>query len=536
MNKFTKATAFGALLLFGAAGCTDLEVKNPNDPDRGGALANPSDVESLVSGSFNSWYSATHTYYVLPLSSMSFQHSAPWANFGMHNYSLFPRASLINSPTDGNYTLIDVPWSRNYRAIAAAAEGMRAINNPETGIADQLGADRVTRANAFGKFVLGMAHASVAVLYDQGFVVDETTDLTVEQEPVSSEDVMAAAIGYFQEAIDLATANDFDIPSSWVMSGDGEDVPADEFARMAHSYRAAFRASMPRTPEERSSVDWDAVLADIDAGVEDDWFMNQDYYAGWYNSFLDYGTWESWQQIPYFLFGMGDTSGNYQTWLNTPLADRQPIIDGEDILIVTPDERFPQGSTLAEQEENPGTKLFINAYRGSNWAQAARGTWRWSYYHNYEHDPYNSWSSFVVEDIEREELDLLAAEAYYWKGDYAAAAALINKTRVAAGLNATDAAGTNTSCVPKLPDGSCGDLLEMLKWEKRLEVWHTGMVYGVPFYFDSRRWGDHYVGTTLEFPIPGGELQTLQMPSYSFGGVGGESASGGSSYAWPSEG
>jgi hypothetical protein len=71
------------------------------------------------------------------------------------------------------------------------------------------------------------------------------------------------------------------------------------------------------------------------------------------------------------------------------------------------------------------------------------------------------------------EQNLLKAEAQYRLNNHAAAAALVNVTRTAAGLNATDANGTNSSCVPRLPDGSCGGLLEMIKWERRMTSSHN---------------------------------------------------------------
>ena len=103
-------------------------------------------------------------------------------------------------------------------------------------------------------------------------------------------------------------------------------------------------------------------------------------------------------------------------------------------------------------------------------------------------------------------------------GSAAEAATLVNITRTAAGLNATDAAGTNTDCVPRLRDGTCGDLMEMMKWEKRHETRFRGLL-GAPWYFDGRGWGDLYLNTPLQFPAPCRELQVLNMlPCYSFGG------------------
>lgn len=532
-----KSTVLGALLLFGAAGCADLDVTNPNDPDRELALASASDVEALISGGFSTWFFTTYDNDLLALSTMSFQTSAPWNNFGMVPLSALPRNNLVNDPADQYYNLISLPWTNNYRALAAVADGLRSIDDASTGVAEDLGAERTLRARAFGRFVQGLAHANLAVLYDQGFVIDETTELTdaagnpIPQEAVPYTSLMNAAIDYFAEAISLSQSDAFTVPADWM----SVEVSSGQLARIAHSMRAAYRASLPRTPEERSVVDWEAVLADIDAGVTEDWIMDQAY-PQWWNSFTGYAAYPRWHQLAYPILGMADQSGNFQTWLATPIPDRHPILGGENMLIVTPDERYPQGSTVDEQKENPGSRWGIPRWLASQWSQPARGTWRWSWYYNFEYFDYAVGSDETKPAVAMEEMTLLAAEANYWLGDRATAADLVNVSRVGVGgLNPTDAVGTNTSCVPRLPSGQCGDLLEMIKWEKRNETWLDGIVMNNSWYFDARRWGDHYKGTALQFPIPARELQVLEMlPVYSFGGAEQFSAPG-STYAWPGE-
>jgi hypothetical protein len=151
------------------------------------------------------------------------------------------------------------------------------------------------------------------------------------------------------------------------------------------------------------------------------------------------------------------------------------------------------------------------AETGNTWARPDRGTWRWSWYKHTRGSEY--WSQVRVLDqpeIRVEEMSLLKAEALFHRNDREGAAAIINQTRVAAGLDPTDADGTNTSCVPKLPDGTCGGLFEMLKWEKRLENTFKGPL-GNLWYFDGRGWGDLWRGTFLHLPIPCGEAQVLGL-------------------------
>jgi hypothetical protein len=105
-------------------------------------------------------------------------------------------------------------------------------------------------------------------------------------------------------------------------------------------------------------------------------------------------------------------------------------------------------------------------------------------------------------------------------------AARVNVTRVAnGGLPAvTSAAGDQTArCVPRPLGTTCGNLFDALKWEKRMETYHTGM--GIAF-FDDRGWGDLVAQTLYHFPVPGAELDRLGISNYTFGGTGPLMASG----------
>ncbi len=540
MRYFKHLKIAGLCLALGAAACADLEVTNPNDADAARAIRTASDVESLVSGSYNTWYNGAYSYGGpgMFLSNASFQHTAPWANAAMEFYGRLPREAIVNDAADTNYGNFTSPWYASYRAISAASDGMRALAKPEIG--GQLPAADVQRDKAFGYFTLGMAHATIALLYDQGFVVDETVDISTPQEAKTYKQVMDAAMGYFDKAISLAGSGSFSIPTTWIPTD--AEVTNAELVKVAHSMKARYLAAVARTPAERAAVQWTKVIQEANAGVTANWVMDANPDNGWYFEALDYGTSPGWSEATYFVYGMADQSGNYQLWLSKPLGDKAAIIGGKDILIVTPDNRFPQGATVADQTVNEGRYLVIptNATYHTTpagvWKRPDRGTWRWSYYYNKRFYQYNGWNDFHVPEINIAEMDMLKAEGMYRAGDKAGAATLVNKWRVAAGLNATDANGTNTSCVPKLPNGNCGDLLEMLKWEKRLEGMWQGLLQA-PWYFDSRGWGDLYKGTPLQFPAPCKELQVLQMlPCYTFGGGSYPSAAPASNYKWPFEG
>ena len=229
MRALSRVKAAAAMaLLFGATACADLSVVNPNDPDAGRALANAGDVESLIAGSFNTWFAATYDYNGagLFLSNASFQHTAPWANAAMEFYGRLPRVGIVNDPADQFYGNFTWAWYRYYRSLAAVADGLRQVAN-NADIAEDLG-DDLLRAQAYGKFVQGMSHAGLAILYDQGFIVDEDTDLATAQTAVDYNALMDAAMAYFDDAIALATGADFTIPASWMTA----DVTADQLVEL----------------------------------------------------------------------------------------------------------------------------------------------------------------------------------------------------------------------------------------------------------------------------------------------------------------
>ena len=82
----------------GAVGC-DMEVINPNEPDRARALADALAVESLVSGSFQTWWE--HAQGAAPsrfYSSAASVLSASNLNYGNFDAGFLPRKPVINQP------------------------------------------------------------------------------------------------------------------------------------------------------------------------------------------------------------------------------------------------------------------------------------------------------------------------------------------------------------------------------------------------------------------------------------------------------
>jgi len=523
-------------LVVGLAGC-DLSIVNEEAPETERVLATADDVENLIAGSWLSWWNGTmglgpggsyNPGISAQMSTAAFEHSAMAANFGMIERSTIPRTPFNNNDADAFAGEYRRDYYSSYSAIRAATDGLIVINDG-LAIGD---ATRTARARAFAKFVQGLAHGTLALTYDQAIIVDETMPRSPPPTTFSPyAAVMTAALGYLQEAIDIAEANTFTLPGTWI---NGSALTSAELAAVARSYKARYRAQVARTPAERADVsaggivDWDEVIADAQAGIAADLTLDTDDNI-WVQVITEYHSLTGvWHMTHMFVVGMADTSGAYQAWIATPLESRTPFV------IQTPDLRLPRGTDAATQADATGCGTTGCANKGTyiRWfgtgghVRSDRGTWRWSFYRDVRFQAY--WDAFwqgPFPILQKVELDLLAAEGYLRTGQEALAVPIINATRTASGLSAVTTAGIpapaagSTNCVPRLPGGSCAtSLLEALKWEKRLETW--AVVYG-GWFFDGRGWGDLHQGTALHYPVPARDLQVLGQPLYTFGGVGG---------------
>jgi len=409
-------------------------------------------------------------------------------------------------------------------------------------------------------------------------VPDASTGMCLGQ-LVGYREVMDSAIAALSRSITHATttaagSDGFPLPPTWIASS--TQFTRDEFVRLVRTYRARFRANVARTPAERAAVDWAAVIQDSQNGITVDHDNITNTVTGPFKTWVDqWHTYGLWHQMTPFIIGMADVSGNYAAWIAQPLPERGT---SGPFFMVTPDLRFPQGANRAAQQADFAItscsgaaelckRYFRNRPSGSD--QLAGLGWGWS---NYDFVRYNSWATRgdagTAENgrivfFTKAELDLLEAEGHFRRGDYAAAAALINKTRtrgmvqraatdttrVAAGggvppITAFDATspvpGGPVDCVPKMPVNAshagggtvtCGNMWEALKYEKRIE---TIQSHFAAWFLDMRGWGDLAAGTPVHWAAPYQDLQARGRTAiYSTGpGAAPGSAAATSVYGW----
>ena len=549
LRNLVRCGALAGVIVLGAC---DLEVVNPNQPETVRVLATPADVESLLGTQYLRWHIGVYGNSISTVRGMadvmSFENFSSLANNGMGNVIGIPRGSLDNSIGNGfaaeHRRLYYIPSeaARTASLIIARINDGLSVGSPA----------RDSRAKAFGHFVRGIGLGYIALMYDSLAVI--TPEMTAEDpgELTDYQTAMAAALQALDDAITEANAGAaaFPLPAAWLPSS--TSMTSTEFVKLIRSYRARLRANVARTPAERAAVDWDAVIADAQNGITANHDHIMSTVTGPFDSWRrQRNVFSTWHQMSPFVIGMGDVSGGYADWLATPLNERNSFT------IVTPDLRFPQGATRAAQTADFGLpcsgdtcpRYFRNRAPANDALNGA--AWGWSPYDNVRFHPWHqsgtggtaTGGNGPLVFFTLAELDMLQAEGHIRKGAFAAAAPLINKTRVPNGLpaiTAMDGASLvpgGANCVPKKPTGAtlaCGNMLEAMKWEKRIE---THFTHFSGWFLDHRGWGDLAEGTGYHWAPPFEDLQARGRTAetiYSTGGLGlGNSGTAGpSTYGW----
>jgi hypothetical protein len=505
----------GTALVLAATACQDLEVTNPNKPDRERAAQQATSVESFVSTSFRNFYptSGHGNYPSWALSTMADEVTSGFADFGQLEPSALPRSAWNNSPVNARANVNENPWYGMYRTISSVNDALVSLNGG-TVITDATG---TARAKAVGKFMQGISHAQLAVYFDSALVVDEYVRLDTITTPqfVGYQQVSRAAISQLDSAIAVAQRGPaFTLPADgWLFQA----MSRDQLVRLANSYAARTLAYTPRTRAERAAVDWAEVIRRVDAGIQTDFapvagdssILRDDWKR--LVARVRTGPPSDYGRPSYATLGPADSTQGYVNYLNTPLTSRVAF------QITTKDRRIQSAA-------GPGSAGTYMAYNASNIFAISRGSWRFSWYSFKRYGTGSSWYTAPQPTVTVTEMNLLKAEALIRLNRAAEALPLINATRVANGqLPAVtiDGPPDEAGCVPRKASGACGSLWDALRYEKRIEL--LG-VDGTTAFFDARGWQTLPQDSFVQLPIPGRELAVLVRPLYTYGGPGGQSS------------
>ena len=498
MKKINKFLLIAFVISGVLIGCKKdvLDVPNENDPDFEKVLATPADVETLAGGLFNTiFHGEQDASGPKPMLSVAADNgTCSWGNFGMRDMSYEPRNNAWNNaPTYANNGYSKYSYDQWYSAIGSASDILTAINNGMEIVIN--GQDRTNRTKAMAKFALGLAYGNLALVYDRAHIVDEakTAEPTLAS-AVPYKDVATAALAYLDEALAL-TENSFTFPASWL--GTPSNLTGADFKKIINTSAARILAYLPRNKTELASVNWAKVKTYADAGITNDWMIQQDNNI-WYF------------EADYYLKATGwGRTDMYVAHLMEPSLPQH----WDDVA------SFPHPAKPA----NPLDKRLESdfEYLPSNDFLAARGYYHFSCYRFKRYDNVIQASFDFLgpkPTVMAEENNLLRAEARAYTGDLAGAAGIINAgTRVNRGVLAPVAAVLQ-------------NIVDAIHHERHVELYLTG---GMIQFYEMRKLDKLQKGTPLHLPIPGKTLQLLgETTYYTFGTVAKADGTGTSNAGW----
>lgn len=546
-SSLLAAAAAATVLLVG--GC-DLDVENPNAPDAQRAFSDPAGLQQLLGGAFRTWVETRGDYFgALPMTMMADNYTASWNNAAIRFYASVgvectSRCGWTNSataPEAAGGPSVESQWYGYYTVLSSANDVAKAIAGGLCFDGDNLPADcaadnTITSRNlAIAKMLQGMALAGIAMVYDSGFVVDETTDLSTPElvkalQFSSRLDVRDAAIAKFNEAHTEAGLNAWATESAWMGVGSGTVYTNTQIQRLIRTMQAELLAMYPRDASEVTAADYAQVAtfaaAGISSGTPFTWqfFIDAtgrecglDCVKTWGNAI---GTARVDTRVAEML-----TTNHVRPWPE-PAGNPCPTVPRNGDL------RVGDGSYGPTNNYNGYSTLAATANAGTDFAcsgvaifPAARGQYHQSNLQHvrYQHLTYRGENLPGFDGTGQDPFytpemnDLLWAEGLLRSGGSAVTAAQrINLSRVGrGGLSTLTGAETNAA------------LLAALQYEQEIEF----MGQGPTAFFNRRRINGFSVssrgaafepqtGTPLHMPVPAKEMDVLQRATYSFGGAG----------------
>lgn len=530
MKRFT-SIAFALALL--GAGCGDLEVENPNAPDAQRAFVDPAGLSQLLGGAVRTWVTTRGGYFgPMNLVTMADNYTASWNNAALRFYSSVgvecpSRCGWTNSataPEAAGGPSVEGMWYGYYTVLSSATDVLRAIKDGlcfDTNCA--IDNTRTSRNKTIAKMLQGMALAGIALNYDQGFVVDETTDLAnVASLPFATRQaVRDAAIKMFDEAYTEAGVKNWSTPAEWHGVGAGRVYTNGQIRQLIRTMQAELLALYPRNAAENGQVAWAQVATYASQGISSGTAYDYEFYVdpsgnAFSNDPLD------WVKIWGNSVGTMRVDTRVAALITTNHKHPWPEAQGGNPCpTISADKRVGDGSWGPEDDFNGYATKAATANAGTDFAcsgvaifPAARGQYHQS---NLFHIRYNH-LAYLGENLPQYDMngqdplytrqmnDLLWAEGLIRSGgSKLTAAARINNSRVGRG-----------GLPALLGVESDAALLSALQYEQEIEFMGQG---GTPFY-NRRRIDGLQAGTPRHMPVPAKELDVLVREVYTFGGPG----------------
>lgn len=467
-------------------------VKNLNNPDRNQVLANGSDLIGIISGGYVSWWQGNNRDLVPALAVAGDHATCSWGNFGMRVLSNEPRNPIQNASSWSDLTVISQPWGGNYSALSSANDVLEAIEKGITWMDG--GTDRTPLVKASAYFLKGLSYGYLGLLFEKGFIIDEGADLSQDFTFVTYDKLIDQAVMELDNAIDIAQNNSITIPSSVI---NGIEISGADLIKLCNSYKARFIVQGARNLDETNAIDWVQIKTFAQNGITEDFGPNGDDGIRWWsnsriltNSDNGFGAFGA--RLDMRVINLVDPSqpSFYPAGTGSKLAKPE---------ITTDDARFGSGKDFEYQ-----SKILF---------RSERGRFHYSHYINtrYKNDMNFSdggdakqMKTFMLEDNR-----LLLAEAK----------ARLNELDATSGAVSDINAGSRVTRgqLPTLSGTETKEaVLQTIFYERYVELFNTAVGSG---FFDRRRTNQLQVGTFRHFPIPASELEVLEQPLYTLGGL-----------------
>ncbi len=505
MNNILKIkTVLLTAILLSTVACEDLDTVNLNNPDRQRVLASGTDLLAVMNGGYVSYWQGIHqSHPAIALGVTSDAFGVSWGNFAGRRMGEEPRRAYNNRSSEAaDYKqFIEDPWFGALSAVSTANDILLALQG---GTTIDNGGDQDLMVEASALFLRGVSTGYIALLFDQGFRVLETDDVSQQLDFVPYTSMVQPAIDDLNQAISIASSAGAGFSHQFF---NGIAMDKDQFIQLAHSYAARFLASWPRTEAEAAGIDWAAVKSHAEQGL--DWnfapIADGNFWFGYYRyAYADTGNGPFWARLDQRLVAALDPS--------QPTRYPEVIAQGE--------------APLANPEATSADSRLVDDYVfvATNNFATDRGEWHFSHY---KHNRNLSEPSFAGDGnsagpmpaFRAADNELLLAEATLNIDGPDAAAAIVDAgTRVTRGNLAPIGAGA-----------SFDEVNRAIRYERAIELNNTG-----PFsmWLDRRRWGPRQnfdmvddlgglqVGTPAHLPVPADELGVREEEPYNFGGAG----------------
>lgn len=498
-----KKILYSLLTIFTLVGCESLEVDNPNNPDRAKVYSSSRDLKIYSENIYLTYWQATHVFYgvgdeitiadpqITALVAAD-QFTASWGNFACRYVSNEPRIPWDNTVNADNDNVTEAFYKQMYSVLYMCNTVITLINGGK-----KLGTNGSSNTAILSMcyFLQGAALGQLGLTFDQAQIVKENTDLgSLNFSPYQN--VIKSAIESLEKSISISDTAIFSLGSTIV---NGTNLDNSLLNKICHSYIARFMVLGSRTKSENTAVDWSTVLSHAQKGVSEDFGPQGDALGGQEVKWYDRNMW---------LLNNKDNTDIFYAKVDCRLIN-----------LMDPDypARYPANGKAPQVHAGlrPGEAQSIDNRLSTDFEYSSqikfypeRGKYHYSHYRFKRFEAVSTTGIGQLIDFPYYENSLYAAEAYAMLGQLGKAIAVVNYPDYPRTLRG------GLSPLSLTADKKA--ILNTIFYEREIELLAQGYLIG---FCDMRRRDMLQIGTPLHFPVPGLELQTLQLANYTFGGV-----------------